>query len=67
MLRIIVSFAAGFVVAKLTTNNKTIENLKETSCKMAKKIQTTSKKVAAVVKDEFTDDNGNNNTRETTA
>lgn len=39
MLRTIISFGAGFVVAKLTTNSKTVEKIKQTSSKVAKTVK----------------------------
>ncbi|PIE74566.1 MAG: hypothetical protein CSA18_04255 [Deltaproteobacteria bacterium] len=51
MLRTILSFAAGFGIAKLTANSKTVE-----------KIKTTSAKVAKTVKEEFSSKEKNEKT-----
>lgn len=39
MLRTVISFAAGFAVAKLTAKSKTVEKIKDTSSKVAKAVK----------------------------
>lgn len=53
MLRTIISFAAGFVVAKFTSDSKFIEKTQKSALENYEKIKSTSKKVAGVVKEEF--------------
>ena len=53
MIRTVISFALGFVVAKLTTDSKIIKETKEYAAENYKKVASASKKVAEVVKDEF--------------
>ena len=54
MIRTAISFVAGFAVAKLTADSKIIKKTKECAAKNYKKVKSASKKVAGVVKDEFT-------------
>ena len=53
MVRIIISFAAGFVVAKFTSDSKFIEKTKKSALENYEKVKSTSKKFAGVVKEEF--------------
>ncbi|MCP4114565.1 MAG: hypothetical protein GY737_04040 [Desulfobacteraceae bacterium] len=53
MIRTVISFAAGFAVAKLTADSKIIKKTKECAAENYEKVKSASKKVAGVVKDEF--------------
>ena len=53
IIRIILSFAAGFAAAKIFSDNSGIEKVKKSAKENAEKIKTTSKKVAQIVKEEF--------------
>ncbi len=53
MLRIILSFTAGFVIAKLFPKNYNIDKIKEIAKENTEKVKNTSKKVVQVVKEEF--------------
>ncbi|MEA2059675.1 MAG: hypothetical protein U9P10_03960 [Thermodesulfobacteriota bacterium] len=53
MLRIIITFAAGFTLAKLTSDSKVIQKTKEQAADTYKKIKSASKKTAGVIKEEF--------------
>ena len=53
MLRIILSFVAGFAVAKLFATKSSVEEVKAVAQKTADKITKTSRKVADVIKEEF--------------
>ncbi len=53
MIRTVIAFAAGFVVAKITTDSKFIKKTKESATENYKKVAAASKKVAEVVKEEF--------------
>ena len=53
IIRIILSFAAGFVAAKIFSDNSGIEKVKKAAKEKTEKIKTTSKKVVQVVKEEF--------------
>ena len=53
MVRTIIAFAAGFVVAKLTTDSKLVKRTKECAAENYQKMTSASKKVAGVVKEEF--------------
>ena len=53
MIRIVISFVAGFAVAKLTGDSKIIEKTKKCAAENYEKVKSASKKVADVVKEEF--------------
>jgi hypothetical protein len=53
MIKIIISFAAGFAVAKLTSDSKIIEKTKKSAAENYEKVKSASKKVAGVLKEEF--------------
>ncbi len=53
MIRIILSFAAGFVASKLFSESSSMEKVKKAAKEKTEKIKTTSKKVAQVVKEEL--------------
>ena len=53
MIRIILSFAAGFVAAKLFSGNSDMEKVKKVAKEKTEKIKVTSKKVAQVIKEEL--------------
>jgi len=53
MIRIILSFAAGFAAAKLFSKSSSMEKVKKAAKEKTEKIKTTSKKVAQVVKEEL--------------
>ncbi len=53
IIRIILSFAAGFAVAKIFSDSSGVEKVKKAAKENTEKIKTTSKKVAQIVKEEF--------------
>ena len=53
IIRMILSFAAGFATSKLFSNNSSMEKIKKSAKENTEKIKTTSKKVAEIVKEEF--------------
>ena len=53
MIRIILSFVAGFAAAKFFSDNSGMEKVKKAAKEKTEQIKTTSKKVAQVVKEEF--------------
>ncbi|MEA2061688.1 MAG: hypothetical protein U9P10_14525 [Thermodesulfobacteriota bacterium] len=53
MLRIILSFAAGFTLAKLTSDNSIIKKTKKQAADSYRKIKSASQKTAGVIKEEF--------------
>ena len=53
MIRIILSFVAGFAAAKLFSETSGMEKVKKAAKEKTEKIKTTSKKVAQIVKEEF--------------
>ena len=53
IIRIILSFAAGFAAAKIFSDNSSMEKVKKAAKDKTEKIKTTSKKVAQIVKEEF--------------
>jgi hypothetical protein len=53
MIRVILSFAAGFVVGGLVANSGSAKKFKEVAAEKATQLKSATQKAAAVVREEF--------------